>query len=223
MSESSELTLFMDPYKIEFPSLVKEVLSQTSKNMNICATLTPQQQCVLLCSNVMYVWTCSNKSRVVPHAFRLSLPATGLRYYANSVCVFKKSDGRVSVAAVAPSVLAVSPEGYLRYWSDAGKPSRDQNINLQNDVAFSICLIESLGHLDRFLLSTATSSFYIVEIFHSMSEQSERISVRALEMDTPDGIGRRMSKMLFGYATERESVTKTIFVKGRLKTRMWTS
>lgn len=67
----SELALFLDAYDSEYPSLVREVLSQgmhykfnencsfnflAPKSANICATLTDQDRCIFLCNNVIYIW-----------------------------------------------------------------------------------------------------------------------------------------------------------------------
>ncbi|KAI1730644.1 nuclear pore complex protein 15 [Ditylenchus destructor] len=212
-----ELTLFMDPYESEYPSLVREVLSQASRKLNIAATLTPAQHCVLLCGNVVYVWSCANKGREIPHAFRLTLPSTGLKYSINSVCVFSRTSIH-SHASLNPSAIVVSPEGCVRYWPEVGKPHKDLQLTLNSDVAFSVYLIEALDHVDRFLVSTTTSNFHIIEIFHSSADQVERVAINFIEMESAAGIGRRMSKMLFGsYSTVKENILKTIFTRGKLR------
>lgn len=69
-----KLELFVDPYESEYPSLVRETLSQcklknnyiyylflASRKSNICSSLTSHNQCVLIANNVMYIWVFNNK------------------------------------------------------------------------------------------------------------------------------------------------------------------
>jgi hypothetical protein len=41
-----------------------------------------------------------------------------------------------------PSILCVSPEGTLRHWSAADKPYKDTNLELNNEVAHSLIVID---------------------------------------------------------------------------------
>ena len=43
------------------------------------------------------------------------------------------------------SVIAISPEGCLRYWNEIGKPYRDESVLMNNEVAHSLTLIKTLG------------------------------------------------------------------------------
>lgn len=45
----------------------------------------------------------------------------------------------------------------------------------------------------------------MVEIFHNSNEQSENVVFHSIEVNAAAGIGRRMSKLLFGtFTTEKE-------------------
>jgi hypothetical protein len=43
------------------------------------------------------------------------------------------------------SLIVVSPEGSLRYWSEIGKPCQDESLLMNSDVVHSLSLINSSG------------------------------------------------------------------------------
>ncbi|CAD5229053.1 unnamed protein product [Bursaphelenchus okinawaensis] len=203
------LTLLSDRYESEYPSLVREVLDHASSDTPIVACLCEGGYCGLLCHKVLFVWNFDTVVDELPHAFRLSLPSTGLQYKAKNVCFYKQSGKKM------PSILAVSPEGCIRHWSEIGKPHKDFNVDLQNEVAHSIVLFEAKNHVHRFIFSTTTSTFFLVEVFHD-GRKAEHVVVRPLEMNTHVGIGKRMSLMLFGNPSmDRETVVKVVSLSGR--------
>lgn len=75
----------------------------------------------------------------MPHAFRLNLPHTGLQYTTKNICIYKQTSKSL------PSVFAVSPEGCIRHWNEIGKPHKDYNIDLKDEVAHSIVIYEAKG------------------------------------------------------------------------------
>lgn len=113
-------------------------------------------------------------------------------------------------------MLVACPEGTLRFWSEIGKPHTDQTIELNGEIAFSLNFINSTGiffnfylifveTVHRFLVSTTTTTnFYLVEIFHTLNERNENLVIKSIEMNSPAGIGRRMSMLLFGFSNEKE-------------------
>lgn len=40
-------------------------------------------------------------------------------------------------------MLAISPEGVIRHWTEVGKPHKDQMMELNSEVAFSVRLWEA--------------------------------------------------------------------------------
>ncbi|CAK5039775.1 unnamed protein product [Meloidogyne enterolobii] len=118
------------------------------------------------------------------------------------------------------SLLAISPEGHLRYWSELGKQTRNEQCLLNNEVAHSIQQINSQENVHRFLLTTTTGSFHIIDLFHGL-DQPDRLATRPLDVGGPGGgIGHRMSLLLFGSLTaEKERILKTIFVHGKMSPR----
>lgn len=82
----------------------------------------------------------------MPHAFRLNLPSTGLQYSEKNVCLYKQNNRAL------PSVLAVSPEGCVRHWTEVGKPHKDWSIDLKNEVAHSVVVFDSKSGFLSFLL-----------------------------------------------------------------------
>nr|CAD2129021.1 unnamed protein product [Meloidogyne enterolobii] len=212
----TDLKLFIDPYEAPYPSTVRELLNDTDKRKaNICATVTPLGRCLLICNNHIYVWSFIKSESGIPHATHMELPTTGLKYSVQLVCLFNKSQ-----ASKYMSLLAISPEGHLRYWSELGKQPRNEQCLLNNEVAHSIQQINSQENVHRFLLTTTTGSFHIIDLFHGL-DQPDRLATRPLDVGGPGGgIGHRMSLLLFGSLTaEKERILKTIFVHGKMSPR----
>uniref|UniRef100_A0A914NG55 Nucleoporin Nup133/Nup155-like N-terminal domain-containing protein n=1 Tax=Meloidogyne incognita TaxID=6306 RepID=A0A914NG55_MELIC len=213
----TDLKLFIDPYEAPYPSTVRELLNDTDKKKaNICATVTPLGRCLLICNNHIYVWSFMKSESGIPHATHMELPTTGLKYSVQLVCLFNKSQ-----APKYMSLLAISPEGHLRYWSELGKQPRNEQCLLNNEVAHSIQQINSQENVHRFLLTTTTGSFHIIDLFHGL-DQPDRLATRPLDVGGPGGgIGHRMSLLLFGSLTaEKERILKTIFVHGKMSPRL---
>uniref|UniRef100_A0A914HDL4 Protein LTV1 homolog n=1 Tax=Globodera rostochiensis TaxID=31243 RepID=A0A914HDL4_GLORO len=206
------LKLFVDPHEVEYPTLVREVLADAHRKTGISATVTPFGKCALICGNSVYVWSYSSKDSGIPHATRMNLPASGLKYSTQLICIFSKGLSHKHCTCL----LAVSPEGNVRYWPELGKPCRDESCLLNNEVAHSIQLVDSQDHVHRFLLTTTTGSFHMIDIFRSSAGQAERMATRPLDLGVPGGgIGKRMSLFLFGNsASEREQIQKTLIVRG---------
>uniref|UniRef100_A0A1I8BCB8 Nucleoporin_N domain-containing protein n=1 Tax=Meloidogyne hapla TaxID=6305 RepID=A0A1I8BCB8_MELHA len=212
----TDLKLFIDPYEAPYPSTVRELLNDTDKKKaNICATVTSLGKCLLICNNHIYIWSFIKSESGIPHATRMELPTTGLKYTIQLVCLFKKSQSLKYL-----SLLAISPEGNLRYWSELGKQPRNEQCLLNNEVAHSIQQINSQENVHRFLLTTTTGSFHIIDLFHGL-DQPDRLATRPLDVGGPGGgIGHRMSLLLFGSLTaEKERILKTIFVHGKMGPR----
>ncbi|KAF7640046.1 Nucleoporin_N domain-containing protein [Meloidogyne graminicola] len=212
----AELKLFIDPYEAPYPSTVCELLNDTDKKKaNICANVTPLGKCLLICNNHIYIWSCIKSESGIPHAIHMELPTTGLKYTIQLVCLFKKCQSLKYL-----SLLSISPEGYLRYWSELGKQPRNEHCLLNNEVAHFIQLINSQENVHRFLLTTTTGSFHIIDLFHGL-DQPDRLATRPLDVGGPGGgIGHRMSLLLFGSLTaEKERILKTIFVHGKMGPR----
>jgi len=56
-------------------------------------------------------------------------------------------------------------------------------------------------NVHRFLLTTTTGSFHIIDLFHGL-DQPDRLATRPLDVGGPGGgIGHRMSLLLFGSLT----------------------
>ncbi|KAL3084362.1 hypothetical protein niasHT_035188 [Heterodera trifolii] len=206
------LKLFVDPYEVEYPTLVREILADAQKKAVISATVTPFGKCALICGNSIYVWSYSSKESAIPHATRMNLPASGLKYSTQLISIFSRGKSHKSGVCL----LAVSPEGNVRFWSELGKPYRDESCLLNNEVAHSVQLVESEDHVNRFLLTTTTGSFHMIDVFRSSAGQAERMATRPLDVGGPGGgIGKRMSLFLFGnLASEKEQIKKTLFVRG---------
>ncbi|KAI6197809.1 hypothetical protein M3Y94_01268600 [Aphelenchoides besseyi] len=200
----TDLVLRSDPYDAEYPSLVREMLTNATNPSHLFAQITKDGYCAIMYNKYIYVWSYATEDSSMPHAFSMQMPSTGLQYTSSQLCVYKKSNVKM------PSVLCVSPEGILRHWPEVGKPFKDHNLDLNNEVAHSLVVFEEKNHVHRFLLCTTTCTFFIVEVFHD-GKQKEHLVTRGLDLNTNVGVSRRMSILLFGNANvNHEHVVKML-------------
>ncbi|KAH7717352.1 CRE-NPP-15 protein [Aphelenchoides avenae] len=216
---SSSLDLCLDPFDVEYPGLVREMLEHVGsmgaaadeEKTRVMGSITEDGYCYLIWNKLLYLWSCNETDNNMPHAFKLQLPSTGLNYNVESVCVYRKAKSKL------PSVLAISPEGVIRHWTEVGKPHKDQMMELNSEVAFSVRLWEAKTHVHRFIFSTTTCTFYTVEVFHEGKERAEHVIYRPLELHAASSLSRRMSALLFGSQTvDRDRVTRVLLVSGEL-------
>uniref|UniRef100_A0A914ZFZ9 Uncharacterized protein n=1 Tax=Panagrolaimus superbus TaxID=310955 RepID=A0A914ZFZ9_9BILA len=210
------LDLCIDPLDCEFPGLVNEILSLPTDNndrsMVLACSLTPEGYAYFLCNKVLYVWNYLTKEKGVnPHAFRLNLPSTGLNYSINSIVVTSKDSTGL------PSVLAVSPEGLLRYWpSISASVPKDKELSFNNEVVLSIIPYSDEDHVTRYILATTTGSFYNIDIFKEHFLQGSgadgAITYRSIGINS-SSLTRRMTSVIFGGASKKQSLIKTLVVK----------
>ncbi|KHN75215.1 Nuclear pore complex protein 15 [Toxocara canis] len=131
--------------------------------------------------------------------YLLQLPPSGLPYTVRTIRVFTKA------RSSAPGVIAVSPEGTIRYWSNINRGYSDSSVDLEREVALSLDDITDCEG-NEFLLSTTTGSFFLLWLDTSgraptpgkRQKMTCGILSRPLYTNARRNIGERMSSLLFG-------------------------
>lgn len=196
------LDLCIDPFECEFPGLISEILSlppETPERAPIlAASITKNGFAYMICNKLLYIWSYVGKERA-PHAYKLHLPGTGLPYTLNLVQLFHVDNNHL------PSIIVVSPEGLLRYWPVIGTQYKEKEINLYNEVVQSILLFNDEEHVNRFILSTTSGSFYMIDIFKEKfaNAQEDCILFKQIQLSSPS-FTKRVSAVLFGAQMQKQ-------------------
>uniref|UniRef100_A0A914EPN9 Nucleoporin Nup133/Nup155-like C-terminal domain-containing protein n=1 Tax=Acrobeloides nanus TaxID=290746 RepID=A0A914EPN9_9BILA len=202
----SDLELCIDSVECEYPGFVTECFSFSNERFNLSARINIDGFCSLLFNKQLFVWNCAQQDRSkLPKCYRLPVPSTGLSYDDSSICFYKRDGQKL------PGVLVISPEGTIRHWPEIGDAYKDQVVELNSEVAFSIVHIESTDYVHRFLLSTTTSSFFVIEILNSASERPNQLTWFNLDLNKKRAFTRRMSVLLWG-SPITEKLNKTLIL-----------
>jgi len=207
------LDLCIDPFDCEFPGLINEILSLPSENPDrapvLAASITADGFAYLICNKILYIWSYTQKEKGrPPHAYKLNLPGTGLPYSLDSIQLFHRD------ASNLPSVLAVSPEGIVRYWPIVGKSYKDREMNLQNEVVLSLLPLREEEYANKFILSTTSGNFHIIEIFKDnyTNPTENSIIFKEILLNT-SSFTRRVSAVVFGSQAQKQELIKIVVPK----------
>lgn len=195
------LDLRIDPFETEFPGLINEILNLPQINLEgnvLSASITREGFAYLICGKLLYIWSYQTKEKAA-HAYKLNLPVTGLPYSIDLIQLFPGDDDTL------PSVLAVSPEGLLRYWTVVGNQPIDKEINLQNEVVLSLTKFSEEDHVNKFVLATTTGSFQFIDIFKEnyINHRDGSILIKPIQLNT-ESFTRRVSAVIFGSQTQKQ-------------------
>lgn len=197
MEGSGQYTL--ESYGSSLPALIMEALTFADRNIEMSAVLSPSGWAWLVCGRRLLVWRYrqqADNQRMVNHQFReLTLPPSDLAHRAQLVVVYAPTDGQV------PACIAVSPEGFVRYWPSIAHEGSYHEISteLQGQECESLIFLgASLGCL---LATTTSTTLLIQPAPHQHHNQStQTINVRHLKVPAGllGGISRRVSSLVFG-------------------------
>ncbi|CAL4189009.1 unnamed protein product, partial [Meganyctiphanes norvegica] len=158
MEGSGQYTL--ESYGSSLPALIMEALTFADRNIEMSAVLSPSGWAWLVCGRRLLVWRYrqqADNQRMVNHQFReLTLPPSDLAHRAQLVVVYAPTDGQV------PACIAVSPEGFVRYWPSIAHEGSYHEISteLQGQECESLIFLgASLGCL----LATTTSTTLLIQ------------------------------------------------------------
>uniref|UniRef100_A0A7E4UQ45 Nucleoporin_C domain-containing protein n=1 Tax=Panagrellus redivivus TaxID=6233 RepID=A0A7E4UQ45_PANRE len=156
------LELVIDPVDCHFPLVVRELLNQVPDpaNRQTSTSLTPDGYAYFLHEKAVYLWNCFEDDRDRP-PYCLTLPATDSKVTTSMIALVHGTDNPL------PSVMAVNPEGMLRYWDNLSDPDEyvEKSVGIVNDVVHSVLPFGNKDRIYFYLLSTATGSFYIIDVF----------------------------------------------------------
>ena len=153
---------------------------------------------VLVCGRQLFAWNYSQTSSVIKTCYELQLPASDIAHKADLVCLLFPSDK--SSANAIPAVLAVSPEGTIRFWPKIANNNNNIEVvahELQGQECNSLVNLRPFGCI----LSTTTNTLMQVNINYGGSSlnDSNMITCRLLKM--PQGVFagfRKFSSFIFG-------------------------
>ncbi|WKY10378.1 hypothetical protein Q1695_002603 [Nippostrongylus brasiliensis] len=199
---TNELELVLDRTAIKYPALVMETFLSVPKDeiRDDCTALS-NDYCWLVSKNTVFVWNKQGES--VKHTAPLPLPNSGLLYSARSVVVYRKDKNR------PPGLLAVSGEGVARHWPSVESSVHSELvIDLASEVTLSVQLLQSASKEASFILTTTSGSVYLL----IASADSIRGEIRWVKVGSREaqGIGRRLSSIIFGSQSSAADVSKVI-------------
>ncbi|XP_071834119.1 nuclear pore complex protein Nup133-like [Apostichopus japonicus] len=177
-------------YGTSLPVLITETLLQADRSAVISVQLDETGWGCFVCGRKLFVWRFKHSQLTrANQCYRLALPASELCHAAKLVCLFP-SQGDTQ----APSVLAVSPEGVIRFWT-----------NLHNELAFYERGLDlsgqecfSVTHLGGNTCVLATTSNQMILL--SVSSQHMQTQVEVHNLKPSQGMLSRMSSLIFGYS-----------------------
>lgn len=151
-----------------------------------------------MCGRQLFAWNYSQTSSVIKTCYELQLPASDIAHKADLVCLLFPSDK--STANAIPAVLAVSPEGTIRFWPKIANNNNNIEVvahELQGQECNSLVNLRPFGCI----LSTTTNTLMQVNINYGGSSlnDSNMITCRLLKM--PQGVFagfRKFSSFIFG-------------------------
>ncbi|KAB7507994.1 Nuclear pore complex protein, partial [Armadillidium nasatum] len=185
----------IESYGSSLPALVMEVLKFADRNAELSAVLAPSGWAWLVAGRRLLIWKyrLEGSKRIANHQFReLTLPPSDLAHRAQLVSVFSQGEGQV------PSCVAVSPEGFVRFWPNISHEGSYYEIS--TDLQGQECdSLHFLGPSLGCLLATTTSTVIQIQPV-SGSVSGNHINLHHLK--PPAGIlgdiSRRVSSLVFG-------------------------
>ncbi|XP_074604837.1 nuclear pore complex protein Nup133 [Brevipalpus obovatus] len=206
LGESEHHTL--QAYPSVLPVLLIEAISlEASPHRTISVNLGKDGWAWLVCGRRLFVWKYVQGTKSKIESYELQLPSSDLLHKADLIRLIPPQN--VSSTHATPGVIAVSPEGIIRYWPNAAHPA----ISIENRVGdlqgqeFYLLIDVTPCH---FILGTTTSLLSLVYISNN--------NVMCNSLKAPQGVlagfSRRVQSMLgFGaiaHTTEDKPLIKII-------------
>ncbi|KAJ8045237.1 hypothetical protein HOLleu_08201 [Holothuria leucospilota] len=143
-----------------------------------------------VCGRKLFVWR-FKQGHITrsSQCYRLALPASELCHSAKLVCLFP---GQTN--APTPSVLAVSPEGVIRFWTNLHNELAfyERGLDLSGQECFSVT---HLGE-DKCLLATTSNQMILLTV----SSENMQTQVEVHTMKPSQSMLSRVSSLFFGYS-----------------------
>jgi len=152
---------------------------------------------VLVCGRRLFAWNYSQTSSVIKTCYELQLPASDILHKADLICLLFSSNNTPNSI---PAVLAVSPEGTIRFWPKIANNNNNIELiatDLQGQECNSLVNIKPFGCI----LSTTTNTLMQVNINYGGTSlnDSNMITCRLLKMQQGVFAGfKKFSSFIFG-------------------------
>lgn len=185
------------------PVLVVEAISSDDLPLRSHQSLriTDDGWALLICGRKIFVWNFLNEnSNKANSCYELDLPPSDLAFKADHLALLPLPN------ATTPGLMAVSPEGFIRYWS-----------NIAYDTACVECAVHDLGGQECALLHRVTDTFCIVATTTNTLIQvvlgPSGINCRTLKAPQGmlTGISKKFTSFIFGggITSSTENVAKS--------------
>ncbi|KAJ8941363.1 hypothetical protein NQ314_010426 [Rhamnusium bicolor] len=206
---------YVERFGQPLPVLITEALTFADRNTVVSARISECGYAWVVCGRRLLIWqyrttssapgTPQRKHGGINQCFELQLPQSDLAHRAELVSVF------IAAGSNAPSCIAVSPEGVLRYWPAVVHEgvTVEQTVDLQGQECDSLTGVEGLGCI----LATTTCTVVLVQ----PQVTGGRHVLQCKPLRTPSGwlggISKRMSSLIFGpISNEHSSETRLVRV-----------
>lgn len=178
--------------------------SQVSLTRTISACLDKDGWAWLVCGRKLFVWRYIQTTKTKIESYELELPGSDLLHKADLIRLVHLTG---SVSSHAPGVIAVSPEGIIRYWPNVAHLTHtiEACVNELQGQEFFL-LIDIAPH--RFILGTTTSTLSHISILNN--------SITCHTLKVPQGmlagLGRKVTS-IFGFNASTSSNENRSLVK----------
>lgn len=195
----------VEAYGAPLPVLVTEAITVAERITDVSVKLQESGWASLVCGRRLFVWRFKQESELrslAVHCKELTLPASDLAHKAELVHILRSRESQM------PSVIAVSPEGIVRYWPNVAHEgvSLEAAADLQGQECYSLTSVHLLGCI----LSTTTGSLVLI----TPSTFEGQHTVVCMTLKVPQGVlaglGRRVSSFVFGAMPTQSSEAKQL-------------
>ncbi|XP_063957430.1 nuclear pore complex protein Nup133-like [Lytechinus pictus] len=182
------------------PVLITEVLLQADRSANISVKLDNSGWACLVCDRRLFIWRYKQTQAArIGMCYQLALPATELCHRADLTCLIPTGGGSSGANSQMVSVLAVSPEGVVRYWPTAHREIAysERSLELAGQECFSLTAFGK----HQCILATTTNQLMMISV--SPSTMQSQVEVHTLK--SSQGMIARVSSFLFGAQKDETS------------------
>ncbi|XP_030855362.1 nuclear pore complex protein Nup133 isoform X2 [Strongylocentrotus purpuratus] len=182
------------------PVLITEVLLQADRSANISVKLDNSGWACLVCDRRLFIWRYKQTQAArIGLCYQLALPATELCHRADLICLIPTGGGNSGADSQMVSVLAVSPEGVVRYWPTAHREIAysERSLELGGQECFTLTAFGK----HQCILATTTNQLMMISV--SPSTMQSQVEVHTLK--SSQGMIARVSSFLFGAQKDETS------------------
>ncbi|XP_006811533.1 nuclear pore complex protein Nup133-like [Saccoglossus kowalevskii] len=186
VEESSQYVV--EIYGASLPVLITEALTLADRTTETSVKIDPNGWAWLVCGRRLFAWR-YKQTHVVRSTLckELPLPPSDLSHKCDLVSVIPSSDGGSSV-----SVMAVSPDGIIRYWPSLTNEGAfvETSADLNGEECFCLTAVQPYGYI----LATTTNQLLIL----SPASSGMQNTVSCRQLSPNKGMFSRMSSFIFG-------------------------